>query len=38
MTTEQIRSYLEFYRDLGIDFIYKQAIVDAPAAVVLTGP
>jgi uracil-DNA glycosylase len=30
MTTEQIRSYLEFYRDLGIDSIYKPAAAPEP--------
>ena len=27
MTPEQIRSYLELYRDLGIDYIYKRSAV-----------
>jgi uracil-DNA glycosylase family 4 len=30
MTREQIRSYLEFYRDLGIDSIYKPALRPEP--------
>lgn len=32
MTREQLRSYLEFYRDLGIDSIYGRAAAPAPAA------
>jgi uracil-DNA glycosylase len=31
MTREQIRSYLEFYRDLGIDTLYTRAAPDEPA-------
>jgi uracil-DNA glycosylase len=41
MTREQIRSYLELYRDLGIDFIYKRAaastIQPATPEIVLPG-
>jgi uracil-DNA glycosylase len=45
MTVEQIRSYLEFYRDLGIDSIYRPAVATesnkrtllVPAASVLPG-
>jgi uracil-DNA glycosylase len=42
MTREQIRSYLEFYRDLGIDSIYKRlplagtALAAGPATVLPT--
>lgn len=32
MTPEQIRSYLEYYRDLGFDTIYKRAKEDPPMA------
>lgn len=32
MTAEQIRSYLEYYRDLGIDFIYKRQVSRGAAA------
>jgi uracil-DNA glycosylase family 4 len=35
MTQEQIRSYLEFYRDLGIDSLYVR---EAPAAAVPPAP
>lgn len=30
MTREQIRSYLEFYRDLGMDFIYRLETISPP--------
>jgi DNA polymerase len=32
MTPEQIRSYLEYYRDLGFDSIYKRAKENPPVA------
>lgn len=32
MTREQIRGYLEFYRDLGVDSIYKRAVGVASGA------
>lgn len=38
MTQEQIRSYLEFYRDLGFDSIYKRSTPAMPATVLPVLP